>query len=56
MRGLLIAASGVAGDQRARVEREGWREIGWPFRRDGWPVRRVSAGRLCFTASGTPLS
>jgi len=49
MRGLLIAAfavavfaaSGVAGDQHARVTGEGWREIGWPFPRDGWPAGRA---------------
>jgi hypothetical protein len=49
MRGLLIsaiavaifAASGVAGDQHVRVEREGWREITWPFPRDGWPAGRA---------------
>ena len=49
MRGLLIsaiavaifAASGVAGDQHVRVEREGWREIAWPFPRDGWPAGRA---------------
>ena len=49
MRGLLIsafavaifAASGVAGDRHARIEREGWREIAWPFPRDGWPAGRA---------------
>ena len=49
MRGLLIsaiavaifAASGVAGDQHVRLEREGWREIAWPFPRDGWPAGRA---------------
>jgi hypothetical protein len=49
MRGLLIAAfavavfaaTGVAGDQHARVTAEGWREIGWPFPRDGWPAGRA---------------
>ena len=49
MRGLLIsaiavaifAASGVAGDQHVRVGREGWREIAWPFPRDGWPAGRA---------------
>ena len=49
MRGLLIsafavaifAASGVAGDQHVRVAREGWREIVWPFPRDGWPAGRA---------------
>jgi hypothetical protein len=49
MRGLLIsafsvglcAASGVAGYQHVRVERAGWREIAWPFPRDGWPAGRA---------------
>jgi hypothetical protein len=49
MRGLLIAAfavaifaaTGVAGDQHARVTGNGWREIGWPFPRDGWPAGRA---------------
>ncbi len=49
MRGLLIAAfavavfaaTGVAGDQHARVTGESWREIGWPFPRDGWPAGRA---------------
>ncbi|MGO8914024.1 MAG: hypothetical protein ACLQDM_32555 [Bradyrhizobium sp.] len=49
MRGLLIsafavaifAASGLAGDQHVRITREGWREIAWPFPRDGWPAGRA---------------
>lgn len=49
MRGLLItafaatifAAPGVAGDQHVRAAREGWREIAWPFPRDGWPAGRA---------------
>lgn len=49
MRGLLIstfavaifAASGLAGDQHVRVTREDWREIAWPFPRDGWPAGRA---------------
>lgn len=49
MRGLLISAfavaifvaSGVTGDQHVRVTREGWREIAWPFPRDGWPAGRA---------------
>src|SRR5258706_12469226 len=32
---------GVAGDQHARSEIEGWREIAWPFPRDGWPAGRA---------------
>src|SRR5487761_2072313 len=49
MRGLLItafaaaifAASGVAGDQHVGAARDGWREIAWPFPRDGWPAGRA---------------
>jgi hypothetical protein len=33
--------TGVAGAQQARSEVEGWREIGWPFPRDGWPAGRA---------------
>jgi hypothetical protein len=48
MRSLLTALavaictlSGVAGDRLARSEVEGWREIAWPFPRDGWPAGRA---------------
>jgi len=49
MRGLLIAAfavavgtaTGVAGYQHVRLNAEGWREIAWPFPRDGWPAGRA---------------
>jgi hypothetical protein len=49
MRGLLIsafavavfAASGVAGYQHVRTTGAGWREIAWPFPRDGWPAGRA---------------
>jgi hypothetical protein len=49
MRGLLIsvfavaigAASSVAGYQYVRSGDEGWREIAWPFPRDGWPAGRA---------------
>jgi hypothetical protein len=49
MRGLLIAAfavaigtaTGVAGYQHVRSDVEGWREIAWPFPRDGWPAGRA---------------
>jgi len=49
MRGLLISAfavaifvaSGVAGDQQVRATAAGWREIAWPFPRDGWPAGRA---------------
>ena len=33
--------TGVAGSQPARPEIEGWREIAWPFPRDGWPAGRA---------------
>src|ERR1700676_5325054 len=55
-RALLIAFAaaictlpGVAGDQHARSEVEGWREIAWPFPRDGWPAGRAfrCATELC---------
>ena len=49
MRGMLIAAfavavgtaTGVAGYQHVRSNAEGWREIAWPFPRDGWPAGRA---------------
>jgi hypothetical protein len=37
----IVTLSGSAGDQRARSETEGWREIAWPFPRDGWPAGRA---------------
>jgi hypothetical protein len=36
--GLL---TGVAGLQPARSDIDGWREIAWPFPRDGWPAGRA---------------
>jgi hypothetical protein len=33
--------AGVAGFQHARSDIEGWREIAWPFPRDGWPAGRA---------------
>jgi hypothetical protein len=33
--------TGVAGFQHARPDIEGWREIAWPFPRDGWPAGRA---------------
>jgi len=30
--------AGAAGFQHARSDIEGWREIAWPFPRDGWPA------------------
>ena len=35
------ALSGAAGYQHARSDSEGWREIAWPFPRDGWPAGRA---------------
>ena len=37
----ICALVGVAGDQQARSGVEGWREIAWPFPRDGWPAGRA---------------
>jgi hypothetical protein len=37
----ICALTGVAGKQYARSEIEGWREIAWPFPRDGWPAGRA---------------
>ena len=41
--------AGVAGFQHARPDIEGWREIAWPFPRDGWPAGRAfrCATELC---------
>jgi hypothetical protein len=56
MRKLLTAAAvaigmltGVAGYDQARSDVEGWREIAWPFPRDGWPAGRAfrCATELC---------
>jgi hypothetical protein len=56
MRKLLTAAAvaigtlcGVAGYDHARSDVEGWREIAWPFPRDGWPAGRAfrCATELC---------
>jgi hypothetical protein len=48
MRRLLAAfavatcmLTGVTGSQSARPDIEGWREIAWPFPRDGWPAGRA---------------
>jgi hypothetical protein len=38
---VICTASGVAGYQHARLGVEGWREIAWPFPRDGWPAGRA---------------
>jgi hypothetical protein len=37
----ICTLPGVAGDQGARSNIEGWREIAWPFPRDGWPAGRA---------------
>src|ERR1700742_770878 len=42
--GFVVAAgtlSGVAAYVSARPSVEGWREIAWPFPRDGWPAGRA---------------
>src|SRR5271168_2759983 len=49
MRRRLLAAlaiavctlSGAAAYQHARSGNDGWREIAWPFPRDGWPAGRA---------------
>jgi hypothetical protein len=35
------ALTGAVGYQHARPDVEGWREIAWPFPRDGWPAGRA---------------
>jgi hypothetical protein len=37
----LCTLSGVAAYVSARPAAEGWREIAWPFPRDGWPAGRA---------------
>jgi hypothetical protein len=37
----ICTLPGVAGDQLARSDIEGWQEIAWPFPRDGWPAGRA---------------
>ena len=37
----MCLLTGVAGQQPARSDVEGWREIAWPFPRDGWPAGRA---------------
>jgi hypothetical protein len=37
----LCTLSGVAAWVGARPAAAGWREIGWPFPRDGWPAGRA---------------
>jgi hypothetical protein len=45
----ICMVTGVAGFQHARSDVEGWREIAWPFPRDGWPAGRAfrCATELC---------
>src|SRR5450631_349024 len=38
---VIGVLTGVAGTQPARSEIAGWREIAWPFPRDGWPAGRA---------------
>src|ERR1700691_3138816 len=52
---LLIACAvaigvltGAVGYRHGRSDVEGWREIAWPFPRDGWPAGRAFR---CDTAS-----
>jgi len=37
----ICAGIAVAGDRPARSGFDGWREIAWPFPRDGWPAGRA---------------
>ena len=37
----ICTLSGSAGSERARPDIEAWREIAWPFPRDGWPAGRA---------------
>jgi hypothetical protein len=45
----ICMVAGAAGFQHARPDIEGWREIAWPFPRDGWPAGRAfrCATELC---------
>jgi hypothetical protein len=49
---LAIAASGAAAYQHVRSDTASWREIAWPFPRDGWPAGRAfrCSGALCGNA------
>src|SRR3979411_1894028 len=56
MRKLFTAAAvaiatlaGITGYRQPQAEIEGWREIAWPFPRDGWPAGRAfrCATELC---------
>jgi hypothetical protein len=37
----ICMLAGMAGADHARSQIEGWREIAWPFPRDGWPGGRA---------------
>jgi len=37
----ICMLTSVAGTRQARSDIEGWREIAWPFPRDGWPAGRA---------------
>ena len=37
----MCMLAGAAGFDHARSQVEGWREIAWPFPRDGWPAGRA---------------
>ena len=43
--------TGAVGYRHARPDTEGWREIAWPFPRDGWPAGRAfrCGAALCGT-------
>jgi hypothetical protein len=45
----IAALAGFAGYQQPQSEIKGWREIAWPFPRDGWPAGRAfrCAVELC---------
>jgi hypothetical protein len=45
----ICMLTGFAGYDPARSDIEGWREIAWPFPRDGWPAGRAfrCATELC---------
>ena len=56
LRAITVAIcmlTGVAGAQPARPDVEGWREIAWPFPRDGWPAGR--AFRCALEACGDEI-
>jgi len=37
----ILMLTGIAGLEPARADVEGWREIAWPYPRDGWPAGRA---------------